>query len=201
MCVLSDPPRDHGEARLAFEQWLDGSGADDLYTVGRRLRDGLDDLPLDTLLSMLRLSQCDPKVLLECAPILAVRAQGASEASREDLLQIIERAWQLYYHIDEPLDLPFELGVLLFAIDRPLAAAVFFEHSLRLYGPDASTWWNLGLCHYHAHRIEEATAAFQAAARDPAFRPAGCLQPKVRGARLATPPKAPPPRSTREAER
>jgi tetratricopeptide (TPR) repeat protein len=87
--------------------------------------------------------------------------------------------WGNYYHIREEQDLAFEFGLFFCGLELHDDALRLFQDSIRLYGDDPRTRWNMGLCHYGLSQPAEALRCFAGAtALDPAFRPAGALQVK-----------------------
>jgi Tfp pilus assembly protein PilF len=72
---------------------------------------------------------------------------------------------------------PFDLGLLLYAVRAYADARALFEASLRLYGEDAAARWNVGLCH---------VALGNASSAHTSFRRARALRPDVTPAGLAT---------------
>jgi tetratricopeptide (TPR) repeat protein len=178
--LLGAHPRGYEETRFAFEQSIDRAGPDDFFCLRRGVQESYAELDLEHLVSLLRLSRDDPKILRDCLPALRGKLEGASEPMRRDLREAALRAWENYYHIGEEPDLAFACGLLLFELGACAEALSLFERSRRLYGDDAATWWNIGMCHHGLGRVEEATRCIaEASALDPAFRPVS--PPQVEG--------------------
>jgi hypothetical protein len=166
--------------RAAFTERVARFGPDDYFAVKHAFDDRLDTLDLPTILALLRLADADPRLLGQCQPRLHALAAAADERQRRDLCNLAQEAWQLYYHLGEPTDFAFDLGVLLFELGFPVEACDMFRHSLTLYGPDPSTLFNLALC-YEQIGDEDATrehvvATLQA---DPSHKPAQALRAQL----------------------
>lgn len=171
-----------GETRLAFDQAVEHFGPDDFYTLRSGLREQLSRLDVPELLALVRLSGDDPRVLRDCLPALWEHLDAASEVRRVELGRLVEQCWENYYHLGEPRDTPFELGMVLYRLKEYARALDFFRHSRRLYGDHAAALWNMGLCHAALDDAGEAAFCFAEAKRlDAHVVPAGALQIKDQG--------------------
>jgi hypothetical protein len=173
-------PTAHDETRIAFDRAVERAGPDDLFTLWRGIDP--DTLPPEALLALLRLAQWDLDVLLTCLPRDRTRLRDAPASTRAELARAAHRAWEGYYHVGEPRDAAFELGLLLITLGDVEASLAFFERSRGLYGDDPRTLWNIGLCHAVAGRADEAATHLAEAARlDPAIDVEAGLQSKTPG--------------------
>lgn len=177
--ALGEHPTGWLETRLAYEQRVGQAGPDDFFVLRRALLPAGEGLTLDDVLSLIRVSRWDPRVLGDCLFALWQRAPDAPSAAKAALVKTIQVVWENYYWIGEELDLAFELGLLLDALGAKTEALWMFHESERLHGEDPRARWNAGLCHFGLGRPEEAARCFVEAARlDGGFRPAGSLQIK-----------------------
>ncbi|HYH95657.1 tetratricopeptide repeat protein [Hyalangium sp.] len=177
--LLGGPAARHPETRLAYELAVGRGGPDDLFSLWSGLQGGVEKLGIEPVLSLIRLSRWDPRILQGVLPALWNQEEGTSAAMREEVLRMVMRVWEHYYPIGEKRDLAFELAMLVYAYGGYTEALGLFQDSLRSYGSDARAWWNMGLCHFGLEQPEEALRCFGEAARlDPGFRPRGALQAK-----------------------
>jgi tetratricopeptide (TPR) repeat protein len=168
--VLGAAPNNAIETRQAYAAAIDQFGPDDFFTLKKGIEKLYDNLTLPQMLAYLRLSRWDASILLGCFPTLLEWVDSLSEPERQELYGVIRRVWDVYYPIGEKLDLAFYLGMLLYGMAYYPEAIEFFGHSLRLYGPDASSAYNIGMCHYNLRQLEAALAwVDQALELDPAF--------------------------------
>jgi hypothetical protein len=108
-----------------------------------------------------RLSRHDPRTLGDCVTTIKRRiGEGVSRRTIEALVNTVERTWENYFHIGEPFDLAFELGVVLYLVGSFESAIGMFVRSLALSGDDERTHWNMGLCHLGAQRPDDASRCF-----------------------------------------
>jgi hypothetical protein len=128
---------EHDETILAFDRSIARRGPDDFFALKTSLERGYDQRTMGELLAFLRFSQFDAKLFLDCAPALLARLDGATDAERRDLGEMLAQLWASYFPIGESRDVPFALGVL-------------FGASLALHGERVDTRDNLELCERQA---------------------------------------------------
>ena len=147
----------------AYEHALAAGGPDALYGERRRLAGRASPVDPSALLSLIRRSGHDPRVVAECVRPIWPHLAGATPRLRRDIRRAVLAAWAGYYHLAEPHDVPFDLGLLLYAVRAYGDARTLFQASLRLYGEDASVRWNLALCHVALGNASSAHASFRRA--------------------------------------
>ena len=135
--------------RQAFTGTIVTSNPLDFYRLALPLRKGDVALPLDAMLSAIRLSGYDPRFIADLFDRLMDAAGTASTEDRADLAVVARRVWEMYFDIGEDVDLAFQLGALLLEAAHPQAALWFLDESERRHGPDPATSCNRALCHYH----------------------------------------------------
>jgi len=142
--------------RSMFGTAMGRFGPDDFYTVRKALEPHFETLSVDQALALVRLSDFDPRTFQGVLPVFAKAAPTASVLQQRDLYTTIEAVGENYFHIGESKDFPFKLGLLLFQLKQYERAAVWFERSIRFYGPHPVTSYNLALC---AHRQGDVATA------------------------------------------
>jgi SAM-dependent methyltransferase len=145
--------------RAAGARAVGASGPDAVYAERRRLEH--TSPTLRRLLALIDRAGPDPRAIAECVRPLWPHLAGARARTHRRLRDAVVAAWANYYHLGEETDLAFILGLLLYEIRAYEASRRLFEESLRLYGEDAATQWNLGLCHLALGHAVEARAAFR----------------------------------------
>jgi hypothetical protein len=144
------------ETARAFVEHVARFSPDDFFSVRRALEKRLESLSLEEALGILRLGRGDPRMLLRLQPRLRKLAREASALQLRQLMQLIERAEALYFHIGEDHDFSFDVGVLLVDMGRCEAALERFLVSRQRYGDDPTTAYNLALCCQRLGRLDEA---------------------------------------------
>jgi hypothetical protein len=150
----------------AFARNNDSARAHDIFTLRQGIQTGYGTLEIDHLLSTLRLSQDDPRVLTDLVPIFNAYAATLSERQRSELLRLARRTWDNTFSIGEETDVAFSLASLHYSLGSLEEALQLFRESLRAFGRDARTHWNIAACLFALGRFEEATLAFAEAQRD-----------------------------------
>jgi tetratricopeptide (TPR) repeat protein len=178
--LFGRPPGDYSETKLAFDQAIEQAGPDDFFTFKKGVEPHYGELTLEQALAHLRLSGWDATIFLGCLPVLLDNAPSATPALRQDLRQAIHQVWDTYFPMGEVMDVAFYMGAMLHGMAFFEEALYFFEESLRLYGRDARTLYNMALCHYGRKSWETALDYIgQTLALDPDFEQAMKLQAKI----------------------
>ncbi len=181
--LLGPHPAAWAETRFAYATALgDAGGPDDFFAVRRGIQDHYEALGLQQILSLIRLSHWDPRILSDCLPALWKRLSEGPGPLREEVVATVRRVWERYYFIREEVDLAFELALLAHGYQGYAEALRLFQASERLYGPDARARWNMGLCHYALGEMEPALRCFaDARGLDGDFVPSRAVQVKGGG--------------------
>ena len=145
--LLGRPPAGWVETRLAFDDAIERLGPDDFFSVKKGIETSYEAFSLEQLLAWLRLSAWDHNIFLGCLPVLTERVVQAPEELRQEVVAAARRVWELYFPLREPRDLAFDLGLLVMAMGRWNAGLEYLGHSVRTYGEDPATAFNMALCH------------------------------------------------------
>jgi tetratricopeptide (TPR) repeat protein len=178
--LLGDHPDGYTETRQAYLEAIEQRGPDDFYTLKKGIEEHYEDLSLQQLTALLRLSGWDSKTFLDAFPALLNHVESAPESLRQELYRAIQHVWDNYYHIGEERDIAFYMAMLLYGMKYYLEALMYFDHSLRLYDPDPSTLYNMAVCHYSLRQLEPAIECVnQTLELDPAFDAAKTMRIKI----------------------
>jgi hypothetical protein len=200
--LLGTPPGGAVETRLAFDEAIERQGPDDFFDLKVSFGAAYDDLPLDQLLSWLRISGWDANVLLGAWPTLMQRAAEAPGVLRLEIYRAVYEVWDHYFPLHEAKDLAFHLGVLLCEIECYGDALTFFHESAAVYGPNPATVFNIGLCLFHLGQVEAAREQVDLAlAEAPDFEPAVELRQEIMEAIAAARPKKPRAKKAKKSEK
>ena len=161
------------ETGVAFEEAIERFGPDDFFLLKKASEGRLAELTLPQLLAYLRLTRWDPKSFLECHSALSRHLDTPDERAREDVPFALDRVWDNYYPIGESVDVAFAIASLLVKLGSHASALTYFDHSLKLAGPDAVTVYNRAMCQHHLGRRDDARRDLRwALALDPNLEPA-----------------------------
>jgi tetratricopeptide (TPR) repeat protein len=192
--LLGARPGGWPQTRAAYEDTIGREGPDELYTLRHALTDTGDRLSAAELLSMIRLCGHDARVMAECIRPLWRHLATAGARLRLEIRDAALAAWDNYFHLGEEYDLAFNLALLLYETHAYVDAHALFEESVRLYGDNGATRWNVGLCQVALGKPDEALVSFQRArALAPDLYPAGLavVKPSNMGAPQQRTPKPP----------
>jgi len=167
----------YAETRQAFEDHLCRINPDDFFVLKRFIQGNAEHLSLAQLLAYMRMSGWDAANFWGCYEAFMQHAATLEGPLRDEVAKMVESVWHIYYPLGEERDLAFALASLLYEIDHHAEAIIYLEHSLRLYGDDAGTLYNLAMCHTQSGRLAAGTQCIDAALQlDPDYQPARVWQ-------------------------
>lgn len=144
----------HPESRLAYRESLETFSPFDYHRLSSGVRKDYAEPPLEVVLSLLKLGDWDYQFLVRYASVIAREAPKASEGVKWEVRRALEAVWENFYPMG--VDLAFEIGRILAAMQLPLDALRYYRESLRLAGPHHATFYNMGLCLYYLQQPAEA---------------------------------------------
>ncbi|WP_050478884.1 tetratricopeptide repeat protein [Herbaspirillum rhizosphaerae] len=163
----------YAETGQAFEDHLCRINPDDFFVLKRFIQGNAEHLSLAQLLAYLRMSGWDAANFWGCYEAFMRHAATLEGPLRHEIASMVESVWNVYYPLGEERDLAFALASLLYEIDHYAEAITYLEHSLRLYGDDAGTLYNLAMCHAQLAQLPASAQCIDAALRiDPHYEPA-----------------------------
>lgn len=153
------------ETAHAFDLAITRGGPDAVYSVRTGIESSYEDMDISQLLSLIRLTCYDVRVVADCVPALQKLLETTPPPVRREVVDAIARAWANYYHIGEKSDIAYELGFLAQGYNGPKEALSLYEASIRLWGDRSSTQSNMALCHFALGDHEASKAHFASARR------------------------------------
>lgn len=180
--ALGSSPGDLPATAKAFEESVEIQGPDDFFLIKSGMENAVDALSVDEILALLRFSGWDATIFWGVSARLMVLAPEIEATLRPEISLAARQIWNLYLPIGEIWDLAFQLGLLLAAIDYFPEALEFFACSLRAYGPDARTFYNIAVCHSRLRQVQPALEAVDKALEmEPDYPDARALRIRVQG--------------------
>lgn len=168
---LGLPEKALAKTSWVFHEKIDDYGPLDFFNLKGAITEAAETKNLRFCLEVLRLASWDPEVLFELADSMsAARVEEMSTLNKREIFLALTRTWANYFPIGEAKDVPFEVARILFRMEYFEQSLVFYEESLRLFGPHKMTHHNMGLCYYYLRRLGQAKAAFEKALElDPGY--------------------------------
>jgi tetratricopeptide (TPR) repeat protein len=182
--LLGNHPGGYTETHQAYSEAIEICGPDDFNTLNEAIKFEYDGWTLKQILTYIRLSGYDAKIMFVCYPALMDHLAHASGSSQKELYRVIQKVWDVYYPMAEDQDHAYHLGVLLYELGYYAEALDFFTRSVKLYGPDATVSYNMGLCHYGLRQRGEALEQLKKALTlEPVFQDARAMRIEIEAAR------------------
>jgi tetratricopeptide (TPR) repeat protein len=171
--IQCNPDDEFTATHHAYQEALAAFGPDDLFALMSWLNAYLEEISLPQALSLLRLTRWDPVMLVRLFPVIARQARNAN-AERSDLRDAVLNTWENHYPLNHDDNvLAFYCGVVLLELRFFSEAYSMFRKSQQLFGPSATTSYNLGLCCLGLGHSRDALELMrEACSLDPSFEPA-----------------------------
>jgi hypothetical protein len=171
--VQCNPGDEFTATHQAYHEALTAFGPDDLFAMMSWLNAYLEEISLSQVLPLLRLTRWDPIMFVRLFPVIARQARNAVP-ERTDVRDAVLSTWENHYPLNHDDNvLAFYCGVVLLELRFFSEAYSMFRKSQQLFGPSATTSYNLGLCCLGLGHSREALELMrEACSLDPSFEPA-----------------------------
>jgi len=163
--VLVHEVERYSETRSAYQRSVQDFGPDDLYRIYRSARQQSGDMSVDDILAHLRLSLYDSHQCRYYLPRLLELAPTLDKNKRQAVTSAIEQVWKAYFPLREVFDLPYQIADLFYALEDYQHALLYFERSVKIYGPHTGTLYNMAVCHQLLGQHERAKELLQRVVR------------------------------------
>lgn len=160
-CLMVDGAAGHLETRRAYQRHVQDFSPDDFFVLTRHAVRTIGQMSVAEILTYLRLSHDDSHLLALSLPRLRELAAALDRDEHRAVREAIDRVWDLYFPLKEPLDLADGIARLLFEMTDYQKAFDFFARSIEISGPDEGTVANMELCRKLLEQNEEANALLQ----------------------------------------
>lgn len=140
---------------IMYRKFIAEAGPDDYYSVFSQLHEQAEKMPLAAVLSTIRVSLYDSHLLNRFLTRLSGLAGDMTEMDRIDVINLLNRCWDNYYPLGEYNDLANRIALLLYEMDVYDWAIYYFNLSIRIYGDDTGTLFNVAACYYQLGNVEK----------------------------------------------
>jgi len=155
------------ETLSSYDRFVNNYGPDDFNGMKLFSYKHIATMTMRELIGAIRMSHYDSTVFIKLLPRIKQVMQHISRDDRDRLNQTLHRAWSMYFTLNEPNDLAFEIGGVLYALGYYQEALSYFDHSEKLYGHTTDEYYNRILCHYQlrqdvlfSNELKEGKVAF-----------------------------------------
>lgn len=132
----------------AYQRYVNDYGPNEFNTLKMFSYQHVARMSLEEIIGLLRLGAYDSTLFINFLPRLKQLSKRVSFDQRTDLANAMHATWNMYYTLNEPKDLAFEIGGLLYQLGYFAPALEYFQYSIKRYGHTADGYYNRALCHY-----------------------------------------------------
>ncbi len=148
-CLLFlDESETYPQTDAAYQQFVNTFGPDDFNSIKQLTYSNLSKLNTKELLALYRLSAYDSTFFIKLLPRLKQTSRTITVNERRRLAQAMDCVWDMYFDINERLDLAYELGGIFYDLGYYTEALDYFQYSIDAFGSKADTYYNRILCFY-----------------------------------------------------
>ncbi len=152
--LLLDNNEKYENTHSAFEQHINDFGPDDFNSLKKMAYFNVDKLTTKELIAFFRLSAYDSTFFINLLPRLKQVLTTISVNERTRIKETLYKIWDMYFSINEPYDLAYEMAGIFYDLGYYESALTFFKHSSIHNGPKADIYYNQVLCYYQLRQDE-----------------------------------------------
>lgn len=146
--LLLNDAGDFKESAVSYAQYVTRFGPDEFNAIKRHIYKQVATLDMKELLALIRLSCFDATFTINLLPRIKRMAMHISIVERAKLKEALDEVWAMYFSINEPFDLAYEIGGLFYDLGYYKEALIYYAYSNLAYDDTADTMYNQALCHY-----------------------------------------------------
>lgn len=155
-CLMWLPENESWKSTLAaYTRFVDDYGPDDFFSITRMVYPLADKLTLRDTIALLRLSGYDTVFFINLLPWFKQQVKQVTYPERSRIAETLHKIWGRYFHLNDTLDLAFEMAGIFYDLGYYDQALTFFDHSEHRYGPSEDSRYNIALCLYQLRRDED----------------------------------------------
>ncbi len=148
-CLMFLPDAEkYEETNAAYQRCVNDFGPDDFNSIKKLTYQNIARLTIVELIAFLRLSAYDSGLFHTLLPRLKQVVKRITFNERRRFAQTMHQTWEMYFNIDEPFDLAYEMGGIFYDLGFYKEALTYFKYSTTKYGEKADIYYNRILCHY-----------------------------------------------------
>lgn len=149
------------ESNWAYSQFAEHFCTKEFLLVKNEMIQNPDDLNLQQILALLKMSYWDPDIFMSIANSLSNQVGQASRFYLLELREGMQAIYNNYYFMPNYKNILFELGRLYHVIGDFDDAILRYRESEKCFGEDPSVYFNIGLCRYYQGDKQQALSYFE----------------------------------------
>lgn len=132
----------------AYKKNVDDFGPDDLNTIKKMAYKNVATLSVQELIALYRMSAYDSSFFIKMMPRLKQLSTEVTVNERKRIAETMHSIWNMYFDMGEEYDLAYQMGGIYYDLGFYQPALDYFQHSARVQGYKADTYYNEILCYY-----------------------------------------------------
>ena len=162
--------------KFTFNSILSSFSLFDLFNICYK-----KDLPnkafksLEDLLAVLNLAEWDPTIFYDYHQLLLkyLEKEDLTAEQQDNIRTGLYKVWDYFFKLEKEQDIAFSIGIIFYTIDNFEEALEFYQHSLKYFGEQEETLYNIALVYQSLEEAEQARAWVEKIIKiNPAYEPA-----------------------------
>lgn len=146
----------YGRTAHSFNNHIINFGPDDFFLFKTRLENEQRPTTLPQIISYLRKSRWDSRILYTYYELLSSLLGELPLAEKQNFREILENIWSNYFNANPENNPTFYIATLLGNMGFHQDAITYYQRSQKLTGNDVTTEFNLGLCYLYLGNLLKA---------------------------------------------
>jgi hypothetical protein len=166
VCCISLPGETHRFERIPYFFNQKYNRTNIVNSMCSLLPDGREENPslqMDRLIAQLRLHMADPKIFPLLAQEIVDQLPNVSWYYQQDLLQLIEEAWNRFYYFPGEVNLPFWLSQMCFYMDHFDKSLFYMEKTIESFGEHETLFYLKAQSHERLSQWRKALESYEKA--------------------------------------
>ena len=136
------------QTEVAYQNHVDDFGPDDFNSLKYVAYKNISKLELQDFIAFMRLGSYDSGLFIKLLPQFKSLSKRINFNERNRISQTMHRVWEMYFNINESLDLAYEMAGIFYDLGYYTDALDFFNYSVDHFGYKEDSYYNIVLCHY-----------------------------------------------------
>lgn len=136
----------------AYKTNVDDFGPDDFNSIKKLIYRHANAMSMPEIFASLRLAAYDSTLFINLLPSIKSKIDSITIEERERLKELMLRTLEMYYSMNESMDIAFEIGGIFYQLSYYEEALYSFNCSKNIFGDSPDNFYNTILCYYQLRK-------------------------------------------------
>lgn len=146
--LFTDNPGSYGNTIETHNRYVNDFGPDDFNGLKKMFYRLINEMSLRELIAIIRLGHYDSTLFIKLLPAIRTHLTKLNIVDRKRLKQILVEVEYYFFNINEPDNVSYEIGGLLYDMAFYQDSLDVFDNHTKQFGESADIYYNKILCYY-----------------------------------------------------